>query len=196
MSLTVYDSLTLRLTHSFTAPTLYCDTTLWGIRSCMTELLSDIRAVQMDDPSTLPWPTEKKALSFCSSLFSPLALPPLSFSESTAAVICYTTKKSFFFSQDSLQGHILQPFLGPLEATESLVVSSHQQCPTAVQVLCSWIIGSSQRHTNWERTGLMCLVCVFVCVWRQRQMRNIAAVNYCCNIKIFTFLPELSCAWA
>ena len=64
MSLTVSESLTLRLTHSFTAPSLHCDNTLRGIRSCVTELLSDIRAVQMDDPSTLPWPTDKKPSLF------------------------------------------------------------------------------------------------------------------------------------
>lgn len=35
-----------------------------GIRICVTELLSDIRAVQMDDPSTLAWPTDKKPSLF------------------------------------------------------------------------------------------------------------------------------------
>lgn len=30
--------------------------------------------------------------------------------------------------------------------------------------LCSWIIGSSQRRTDQERTGLMFLVCISVCV--------------------------------
>lgn len=82
-----------------------------GIRSCVTELLSDIRAVQMDDPTTLAWPTDKKPSLFVRP--SPLALAPLSFSESTAAVICYTTSKKKFFSQDSMQGHILKPFFGP-----------------------------------------------------------------------------------
>lgn len=64
-----------------------------GIRSCVTELLSDISAVQMDDPRTSAWPTDKKPSLFVGP--SPLALPPLSFSESTAAVICYT-KRLFF----------------------------------------------------------------------------------------------------
>lgn len=35
-----------------------------GIRSCVTELLSDIRAVQMDDRSTSAWPTDKKPSLF------------------------------------------------------------------------------------------------------------------------------------
>lgn len=75
--------------------------------------------------------TRQKALSFCSALSSALALPLLSFSESTAAVICYLIKKKSF-SQDSLQGHILQPFSGLPKRTGSLVVSSHQQRPIAV----------------------------------------------------------------
>lgn len=43
--------------------------------------------------------------------------------------------------------------------------------------------------------SLLC-VCLCACVWeRQRQMWNIAAVNYCCheNVNFFTFLLELSC---
>lgn len=69
MSLTVSDSHIPSLHHcSIVIP--LCEGR--GIRSCVTELLSDIIAVQMDDASTLAWPTDKK-----SSLFvhhSPLLL--------------------------------------------------------------------------------------------------------------------------
>lgn len=107
-----------------------------GIRSCVTELLSDIRAVQMDDPSTLAWPTDKKSSLFVqpSPLLS-LFLPYPSLKAQLQSFVTPRKKKKILFSQDSLQGHILQPFLGLPEGTGSLVVSSHQQCPTAVSFL-------------------------------------------------------------
>lgn len=127
-----------------------------GIKSCVTELLSDIRAVQMDDRRTTPWPTDKKPSLFLSSLLlssSPLSVfLPLSFSESTAAVICYTggVKKKKRFSQDSLQGHILQPLLGTSEGTGNLMLSSHHQWTAAAWFsCCSSIISSFQ----WNSQG-------------------------------------------
>lgn len=66
----------------------------------------------------------KSPLSFRPAFSSPPLLS-LSFSESTAAVICYTGGvKRKKFSQDSLQGHILQPVLGIPQGTGNLVVSS------------------------------------------------------------------------
>lgn len=48
-------------------------------------------------------------------------------------------EKKSIFSQDSLQGHILQPFFfgrgGAPEGTGSLVVSSHRQRPTAESIV-------------------------------------------------------------
>ncbi len=106
-----------------------------GIRSCMTELLSDIRAVQMDDPRTLAWPTDKKSSLFVQP--SPLLLLFLPYPSLKAQLQSFVTpwQKKKVFSQDSLQGHILQPFLGLPEGTGSLVVLSHQERPTAVLLL-------------------------------------------------------------
>lgn len=113
-----------------------------SIRSCVTELLSDIRAVQMDDPTTLAWPTDKKPLSFCpGALPSSRSFLPYSFSESTAAVICYTTekgKKKVFFPGFPAGPHPTAFFFGrggAPEGTGSLVVSSHRQRPTAESIV-------------------------------------------------------------
>ncbi len=98
----------------------------------MTELLSDIRAVQMDDRSTFAVTDRQKALSFCPALSSPLPHPSLK--AQLHSFVTLGEKK--VFSQDSLQGHILQPFfLGPPKGTGSLVVSSLQQCTAAVSFL-------------------------------------------------------------
>lgn len=102
-----------------------------SIRSCVTELLSDIRAVQMDDPTTSPWPPDKKPSLFVQP--SPLLLLFLSYPSLKAQLQLFVTSlKKKSFSQDSLQGHILQPFSGLPKRTGSLVVSSHQQRPIAV----------------------------------------------------------------
>lgn len=101
-----------------------------SIRSCVTELLSDIRAVQMDDPTTSPWPPDKKPSLFVQP--SPLLLLFFSYPSLKAQLQLFVTSLKKSFSQDSLQGHILQPFSGLPKRTGSLVVSSHQQRPIAV----------------------------------------------------------------
>lgn len=101
-----------------------------SIRSCVTELLSDIRAVQMDDPTTSPWPPDKKPSLFVQP--SPLLLLFFSYPSLKAQLQLFVTSLKKTFSQDSLQGHILQPFSGLPKRTGSLVVSSHQQRPIAV----------------------------------------------------------------
>lgn len=101
-----------------------------SIRSCVTELLSDIRAVQMDDPTTSPWPPNKKPSLFVQP--SPLLLLFFSYPSLKAQLQLFVTSLKKSFSQDSLQGHILQPFSGLPKRTGSLVVSSHQQRPIAV----------------------------------------------------------------
>lgn len=101
-----------------------------SIRSCVTELLSDIRAVQMDDPTTSPWPPDKKPSLFVQP--SPLLLLFFSYPSLKAQLQLFVTSLKKTFSQDSLQGHILQPFSGLPKRTGSLVVSSHQQRPITV----------------------------------------------------------------
>lgn len=91
-SLTVSDS--LWASHIPSQPRPFFVMLLWEARSiisCVTELLSDIRTVQMDDPTTPPWPTDIKPSLFCSVLSFPIL------SESSAAVICYCGKKEDIF---------------------------------------------------------------------------------------------------
>lgn len=69
-----------------------------GIRSCVTELLSDIRAVQMDDPSTLAWPTDKKSSLFVqSSPLLSLFLPYPSLKAQLQSFVTPWKKKKQFF---------------------------------------------------------------------------------------------------
>lgn len=100
-----------------------------GIRSCMTELLSVISGVQMDDPSTLAWPTDKKPSHFVRP-FPFLSSPRQSISESAAAVICYTIEKKRKLSLSPKIPYRAAScsLFGPPKGISGLVVPSHLQC--------------------------------------------------------------------
>lgn len=119
-----------------------------SIRSCVTELLSDIRAVQMDDPTTSPWPPDKKPSLFVQP--SPLLLLFFSYPSLKAQLQLFVTslKKKFFPGFPA--GPYPTAFFGPSQKNRKpcgVVTSAASHC--CAVFLCSWIIGSSQRHSEW-----------------------------------------------
>lgn len=169
-----------------------------SIRSCVTELLSDIRAVQMDDPTTSPWPPDKKPSLFVQP--SPLLLLFLSYPSLKAQLQLFVTslKKKVFprIPCRAISYSLFRAFPKEQEALWCRHISS-------VPLLCRFSLFLDNRFLpkalrlveSWSHVPAVCLS---VCVCereRQRQMWNIAAVNYCCheNVNFFTFLLELSC---
>lgn len=139
----------------------------------------------MDDPSALPWPTDKKLPLFVwSSSFLSLFLPYTSLKAQLQSFVTPGIKS--FFSQDSLQGPILQPFWALPEEQEASWcrhISSAPLLRRSSLFLDNRFLPEAHRN-EWGRVSSSSRVHLCVCE-RRRQKSNTAVVNYCCNMKIW-----------
>lgn len=121
--------------------------------------------------------TRQKALSFCSALSSALALLLLSFSESTAAVICYLIKKKVFprIPCRAISYSLFRAFPKEQEALWCRHISS-------VPLLCRFSLFLDNRFLpkalrmveSWSHVPAVCLS---VCVCVRETETN---VKHCC----------------
>lgn len=170
MSLTVSDSPTLSLTHSFTAPSLHCDTTLRDIRSCVTELLSDIRPVQMDDLSVWPWPTDKKPFFPPLSLFSHVFL---TFTSLKAQLQSFVTPWRKKFPANPRRDTSYSLFRALPKEQEALWCR-HISCVPLLGLLSLFLNNTvlPQAHRD-EREMVSCGWCVYLCVKAKTNGKNV-----------------------
>lgn len=131
----------------------------------------------------------QKVLSFCSALSAPFALPPLSFSESTAAIICYTKKKKKkLFPRIPCRATSYSLFWAFPKEQEALWCHHISSVPPLFRF--SLFLDNRflpEAHRTGENRSHVPAVCICVCE-RQRQLQNVAAVNHCCNMKMWIFL--------
>lgn len=148
-----------------------------SIRSCVTELLSDIRAVQMDDPTTSPWPPDKKPSLFVQP--SPLLLLFLSYPSLKAQLQLFVTslKKKVFprIPCRAISYSLFRAFPKEQEALWCRHISS-------VPLLCRFSLFLDNRFLpkalrlveSWSHVPAVCLS---VCVCVRETETN---VKHCC----------------
>lgn len=124
----------------------------------------------------------KSPLFSSGPLSSPLTLPPLSFFESTAAVICYTTNKKKFFFPGFPAGPHPTAFFGPSLKDQEALWCRHI---SSVPLLCRFALFLDNRflpkaHRPGENWSHVPGVCISVCVWKTKTN----AKHCCCKLPL------------